>query len=843
MLERKYFIVSRTVLPFALLVFAFPLSAQDESTSVKIDGVDGVKFFETKVQPILAKRCAQCHADDPNELGGSLALISRKSILHGGDSGEAVDLENPDESLLLDAINYGTYEMPPEGKLPAVEIEILTKWIRAGIPWTADTAERMIERAGHKVPEVNEISKSFWSFQPVVRPNLPEIRQQDWIVNDIDHFILNRLESVSIEPAKPASKQVLIRRLYYDLLGLPPTAREVQEFVNDSSKTAYQDLVERLLASPHYGEKWGRHWLDLVRYAESNSFERDGTKPFVWRYRDYVISSFNDDKPYDQFLVEQLAGDELENPTSESVIATGYYRLGQWDDEPADPQQALYDDLDDILATTSQVMMGLTINCARCHDHKIDPIPTRDYYRMLAFFRNVKRYGIRGHDTVLRFSTRQMDKPNPPGEEVMQAFDQKISWREAAMQEVMDIAKKDFEPVDHEDFKYKENHERLLHERLKNKTIDRRQFDQYIRARNEIRDLLANPPHKIRVLCVKENEHEPPKTHILVRGNPHVQGDVVDPGFVSVLSPPEPVIAQSKDNQSSGRRLALAKWIANKNHPLTARVMANRIWQHHFGRGIVRSSSDFGFQGDKPTHPQLLDYLATEFVEQGWSVKNLHRLILNSNTYKMGSQFNPTAYEKDPLNNLFWRFDMRRLTAEEVRDSMLAVSGRLNREKMFGPSVFSKLSHEVLSGQSMPGNGWGNSPEPETRRRSIYIHVKRSLRVPLLEAFDSADTDFTCPVRFNTTQPSQALALLNSDFANNEAREFAKVVARQHDTTQMQVREILQRVLQRVPDQVDVDDGLALLNSWINEDGVSPEKALEFFCLTAFNLNEFVFLE
>lgn len=801
-----------------------------------------IRFFENKVQPIIQDRCLKCHGDDSNELGGELALISRASILKGGESGPAVDLIDWRKSILLDAIHYGSYQMPPDGKLSDDEIGILTKWIEMKMPWPAETAGRMIEsETKHDVPQVNSESKSFWSFKQVQRPDLPAVKREEWISNSIDRFILAKLESAGLSPAPTASKAVLIRRLYYDIIGLPPTPKQVEAFVNDDAPGAYRKLVEQLLASPHYGEKWGRHWLDIVRYAESNSFERDGTKPFVWRYRDYVIRSFNEDKPYDQFLIEQLAGDEIDEPTYQSIIATGYYRLGPWDDEPADPRLALYDDLDDILATTSQAMMGLTVNCARCHDHKIDPIPTKDYYQLLSFFRNVRRYGVRSRDSVRDASTRLLKKENPPSKEVVDRFYEQVTGRENAMKEVVDIVKQDFEPVEHEEFRYAENHERLIRKRLESKLITQKQFDHYIRNRDELRELITHPPDFDRVLCVKETGSETPSTRILIRGNPHIPGDEVEPGFISVLSPPEPTI-EPREN-SSGRRLALARWITSPEHPLTARVMANRIWQHHFGRGIVRTSNDFGFQGTKPTHQKLLDYLASEFVSGGWSMKNLHRTILLSSTYRMSNQFNRGAYQADPLNDLFWRFDMRRLTAEELRDSILAVSGRLNAKTMYGPSIFTRLSKEVLAGQSMPGNGWGNSPDAATRRRSIYIHVKRSLGVPLLQAFDAADTDTTCPVRFNTTQPTQALALINSEFANSEAIEFAKQIAASQNDLKPQVAEILSRVLQRDPTESEIAEGIDLIQAWIDQDGVRKDEALAFFCLSAFNLNEFIFLE
>ena len=825
------------------LFFALSSYAVGQTNSTDPFSSFQIRFFENKVQPILSARCLKCHGDDPGELGGGLALISRASILKGGDSGPAVDLKSWNESIMLDAIHYGAYEMPPDGKLPDDELGILSKWIEMKMPWPAESANRMIETKtdSHGPPKVDEVSKSFWSFQQVVRPELPSVNQTAWLSNDIDRFTLGKLENAGLRPAGKASKKVLVRRLYYDLIGLPPTPEQVNEFVNDNSPDAYSGLVDSLLASPHYGEKWGRHWLDLVRYAESNSFERDGTKPFVWRYRDYVIRAFNDDKPYDQFLVEQLAGDEIEEPTNESIIATGYYRLGQWDDEPADPKQALFDDLDDILATTSQAMMGLTVDCARCHDHKIDPIPTKDYYQLLSFFRNVRRFGVRSRDSVRDASTMLLKKEKLPPKAVIEDFYKKVTECEDTMEEVVEIVKKDFEPVEHEDFKHAENHERLIRKRLDSKVITKKQFDRYIKSRDRLRGLITHPPDYYRVLCVKEHGDLAPPTRVLIRGNPHVAGDEVQPSFISVLSPPAPKIVPRRN--SSGRRLALANWITSPEHPLTARVMANRIWQHHFGRGIVKSSNDFGFQGSKPTHPKLLDYLASEFVENGWSIKKLHRLILLSSTYQMSNEFNQLCYDADPLNDLLWRFEMRRLTAEELRDSILAVSGRLNAAKMYGPSIFTKLSKEVLAGQSMPGNGWGDSAEIDTRRRSIYIHVKRSLGVPLLQAFDAADTDTTCPVRFNTTQPTQALALINSEFTNAEANEFAKEVARRNEDALSQVVEVLTRVTQREPTQSEIEQGLELIRGWIDEDAVSHEQALAFFCLTAFNLNEFVFVE
>ena len=455
-----------------------------------------------------------------------------------------------------------------------------------------------------------------------------------WITNEIDQFVFDQLKTNSLSPNPIASKHTLIRRAYYDLIGLPPSPDEVEAFLADDSPAAYEKLVDRLLASKHYGEKWGRHWLDLVRYAESNSYERDGTKPFVWRYRDYVIRSLNDDKPYDQFIIEQLAGDELETETPDSLIATGYYRLGKWDDEPVDHEQAWFDDMDDVLKTTGQAFLGMTVDCARCHDHKIDPIPQADYYSMLSFFRNVQRYGIRGHDTVLRQSTRTIASSEEKAKfsKEVDEHNAAIDSNRKAMEEIEAIVKKDFIDVEHEEFKHDMNRVPLVEKRV-GKTIDEIEFTEDSAKRykdlfTEMRRLRRERPKALEAaLCVTEKGAEAPDTFVLVRGNAKAAGEKVEPGFPSVLSPPSAEITNPSDGQSTGRRLALSKWIASPENPLTARVMVNRIWQHHFGRGIVRSANDFGFQGTPPTHPKLLDWLANDFVDGGWKLKTFSQNV------------------------------------------------------------------------------------------------------------------------------------------------------------------------------------------------------------------------
>ena len=833
------------LLTMLLFVGNAPAQEQQESptpSTPTLTEAQAIEFYRQQVKPIIKEHCFECHADDPEDLQGGFAITSHASIVRGGDSGAAVDLQDVPESILLKAINYDIWEMPPSGKMSAQEIDVLTKWVKLGLPFDPADERDLTASGDHSSePQVNEETKRWWSFQPVARPELPEVDNQGWARSPIDQFVLKRLNEAGLKPAPQASKQTLVRRAYYDLLGLPPTPQQVEAFVNDQDPQAFEKLVDQLLESPHYGEKWGRHWLDLVRYAESNSFERDGTKPFVWRYRDYVIRAFNDDKPYNQFIMEQLAGDELDNITHDSVIATGYYRLGAWDDEPADPLQARYDGLDDIVGTTSKTFMGLTVDCARCHDHKIDPIPQADYYRMTAMFENIRHYGVRSEESVNQASVKTLLGDPSPAE--VKDYQIKLNLLEAKIQQIVDQAKPGFEPVDHEDFQYEMNQARILKKRIGDQ-ITQQQFNQFNRLVAQRKRLFESPPGNIKVLCVKERGAKPPESFVRLRGNPHVTGDEVEPGFISVLSPPEPEIEQPEHGDSLGRRRALAQWLVDPQHPLTARVMTNRIWQYHFGRGLVRTTSDFGFQGTPPTHPQLLDWLAAEFVSQGWSIKQMHREMMNSATYQMSSQFDESAYAQDPDNDLFWRFNLRRLTAEEIRDSILAVSGQLNLSKQYGPSVFPKMPPEVLAGQSQPGKGWGKSSMEDQNRRSVYVHVKRSLKLPILSTHDAADTDTTCPVRFITTQPTQSLGMINSEFTNDQARQFAADITQQKlDSVDQQVALALQRVMQRKPTSSEVERGVKLIDQWQRQDGISAEQALEYFCLLALNLNEFVYLD
>lgn len=757
--------------------------------------------FARDVQPLLARRCYACHGPDVHEAG--LRLDGRDSATARLESGSrAIVPRDPAASELLARIRAADPDsrMPPHGpRLSADEVATLERWIAADAPWPAH-----------------------WAFVPPRRPTVPAPEARDGAAA-IDAFIAAGLATRGLPTPDPADKPALLRRVTYGVTGLPPTEEEMRAFLADDSPAAWETVVDRLLASPHYGEQWARHWLDLVRYAETNSFERDGVKPHAWRYRDYVIRAFNDDKPYDRFVVEQLAGDELPDPTADSLVATGYYRLGIWDDEPADKLQARYDGLDDVVSTTGQAFLALTIGCARCHDHKIDPLTLRDYYGLLALVHNVTPYGEGKMVRLLPVGSQTIAEAEHAAEEI----DRRVVEAKAAIAAI--------------DQRIEEHGPQALDDQARR---DRAAW------KKTLAELEADRGRNAKGLVVAEYGAVAPETFILHRGDPHAEkkpGNRVAPAFPQVLSPPVPAITPPAGGGSTGRRLALARWIASADNPLTARVIVNRIWQHHLGRGLVRSPNNFGLLGDPPTHPELLDWLATEFVARGWRMKSLHKTILMSRAYRASSRDVPSARARDPLNDGFWRFDMRRLGAEELRDSIHVASGAFN-PKMYGPGFYPAMPGAVLATQSRPGAGWGKSSATEQARRSIYIHVKRSLLTPLLADFDLADTDSSCPVRFVTTQPTQALGMLNGDFLNAQARVFAARVRREAggadaEQTAAMVRRAIEVALVRPAAQAEVERGVALVQDLASRDGVGPLRALELYCLMILNLNEFAYLD
>jgi hypothetical protein len=834
-------------LAVGLFVFApsFRSRAEDKKADAPKFTAAQVTFYEKDVLPVLQQHCLKCHGAEPDKIKGGLNLATRAGVLEGGDSGPAVKLDKPGESLLLKAIHYKAdeYKMPPKGKMPDKEIATLEKWVKDGLPVTADRMSGDIVKKGSGV--VTEEAKKYWVYQPVKRSPVPEVQNKEWVKSPIDAFILARLEAKGLKPVKPADKVALVRRVYYDLIGLPPTPQEVDAFVNSKDANAYEKLLEKLLASPQYGEKWGRHWLDVVRYAETNGYERDGPKPYAWRYRDYVIQSFNVDKPYTQFIKEQLAGDEMPGFNPDAVIATGFYRLGIWDDEPADPLQALFDGYDDIVATTGQAFLGTTFNCARCHDHKVDPIPQTDYYKMVAFFRDIRPYS----DTQDVRSAFNITDITPPGERAK--YEAELKKRDARLAEV----KKSMTVIEDEVIKTLPAEDQRAAEGAARPQVVRgkvvpalkgKQKDDYTALKTERIELekKTTPPGQQLALSVNNCDKNPPTTHLLVRGSPHAKGKEVKPGYPEVLGLPEPTIPEARPgSKTSGRRTVLANWITSRDNPFTARVFVNRVWQYHFGKGIVPSANDFGKLGEQPSHPELLDWLASEFMAGDWKLKRLHKLIMMSSVYQLSSAADADNLKSDPANVLLWRFNMRRLTGEEVRDSILAVSGSL-KPKQFGPSTYPKIPREVLAGQSVPGQGWPTSPPEEGNRRSVYAHVKRSLRVPILVGFDQPDPDSSCPVRYVTTVPTQSLGLLNGEFANEQADAFAKRLQKElPNDLAAQVKLAIRLTTGRVPTADEVKDDLAFIQRMKDKHKLDDRKALTQFCLLCLNANEFVYLD
>ncbi len=820
----------------AFLLFSAVLGAAAEvkkpaTPPVKFS-VEQLKFFEDRVRPIFVNNCFTCHGDAKQTSG--LRLDKLPAVLKGGSRGPAVVKGDPAKSVLLKAVQHAdeTLRMPPGRKLSEAQIADLVQWVKLGAPMPADAHEVSANAAKH------------WAYQPVSRPAIPKVKNSAWVRNPIDAFVLAKLEAKGLAPTAPADRVALIRRATYDLTGLPPAPAEVDQFVKDTSPQAYEALLDRLLESPHYGEKWGRSWLDVVRYAESNGYERDGPKPFAWRFRDYAIKAFNEDKPFDRFVREQLGGDELPDGGNDGIIATGYYRLGIWDDEPVDGKQARVDELDDFVTTTGQVFLAMTLNCARCHDHKIDPIPQADYYRFMAFFQDVHYYS----DTRDVRSPFNLTDISPP--EVRVTYEAEMKRREtrraeltAAMKVIEDAAIQRM-PRE-EQIAAAANDRPAVIQRMLKKHLTADEDQQYTTLKRDLDELnRRREPARELALSVNRCEVPPRPSFILIRGNAHNQGPRVEPGFPKALNFPDPPLpAIEPGAKSSGRRSVLANWLVSPENPLTARVFVNRLWHYHFGRGIVGTPNDFGKYGEAPSHPELLDWLARDFMVGGWRIKRMHKLIMMSNTYKQSSRGNEKALKLDPANWLLWRYSMRRLTAEEVRDSFLSVSGELNL-KAGGPPIYPKIPKEVLHGQSKPGEYWFTSTREEAARRSVYVHVKRALQVPVLSQHDMSDTDNSCPVRYVTVVPTQALGLLNGEFANEQATAFAERLRREAGTeVGAQIRLALRLTTCREPEAKELQADVTFVRELQAKRSLTEAEALRLYCLLALNANEFVYLD
>ena len=694
--------------------------------------------------------------------------------------------------------------------------------------------------------------KSWWSFQKVVRPALPAVKNAAWVRNPIDAFVLAKLEEKSLAPNAAADKTTLLRRASLDVTGLPPTPEELHTFLNDRSANAWEKVVDRLLASPHYGERWARHWLDLARYADSAGFKADETRPNIWRYRDYVIRSFNADRPYDRFMREQIAGDELWPGDPDALVATGFNRHFPDESNARNLMQRRQELLNDITDVVGSTFLGMTVACARCHDHKFDPILHKDYYRLQAFFANTR---IEDEASLLGAGERAKFETQYAAWDA-QTKDIRAEMRQLVQPSIDELYQENFDkypdeikdaintaPDKRTPFQWQMYHKSrwllTIDETVAAKRLKGENAKRYNALKTELAKFDAIKPAEAPIAQVMiDNNREAPKTHVLGGGAYDAPKEEVAPGFLTILDPADAKIAGPATVESTGRRTALANWLADPANPLTTRVIVNRVWHYHFGRGIAGTPSDLGLMGERPTHKELLDWLTSEFVQNGWSLKKLHKLILMSNTYQQSSAYNADAAKLDPDNKLLWRFNRRRLEGEIIRDAMLHTAGVLNT-KMFGPGVFPPLPEGVET-----RGGWNKNENPsEITRRSVYVFVRRNTRYPMFEAFDMPDTHESCARRSMTVSPAQALTLLNDEqVARFGGEAFAKRVANDSGMSpEAWVDRAWKLAYLRTPSADERRSALEFLDKQARVAG-SKDGALVDLCHMIVNSNEFLYI-
>ena len=789
---------------------------------------DSAEPLGARATAILQQRCLSCHGE--KTAMSDLQLTGREQALRGGNRGPAIKPGNANDSLLFQAVSHiGKVTMPPGPKLPNDEIETLRAWIDKGAEWPQQSIQAK--------------SADWWAFHQPHRPAVPEIAGAK---NPIDAFLLEKLRAAGIEPSAEADRLTLLRRACYDLHGLPPTAEQTREFLNDKSPNAWERLIDSLLASPRYGEKWGRHWLDLVRYGDTAGFEQDPHILEAWRYRDYVIKSFNDDKPYDRFAKEQIAADELYPTEPQARVGTGYYRVGTNRDMLFKVEDInIVEKLTDYVDTTSQVFLGLTVGCARCHDHKFDPIPQRDFYRMQAIFAPAINDRVFLEYNDARFYDLQTNSREFRLRQIgQQISDIEKPYRQRLRQARIVTLGPDVQAV----LKMKPEARTPEQQALATQSEEAAKVgDDDVRAALTQAD--AERLHAIEKKLVStfagygpppmapgiiDVGREAPRTYIALRGNPEARGEEVKAGFLSALGGGE-ISEPPVEAKSTGRRKALAEWMTSRDNPLFARVMANRIWQFHFGSALLATPSDFGTRAGKPSHPELLDWLATEFVERKWSIKSMHKLIMMSDAYRRSSNALELARQKDPANTLLSHFNRRRLQAEEIRDAVLQVSGNLNL-RMGGAPVVPPLEKEELFGIiGKPEVAWAVTPNPEEHtRRSIYLLQRRTFQNPMFEAFDAPDGVLSCSRRNESTTAPQSLALLNSHFMMDEAQSLARGVK--------SVEEAWRRVLGRDPSPEERSAAADFVERQRGRLGSAPAAYIEL-ARSLMNLNEFLYVD
>jgi len=767
--------------------------------------VAGPLTYERDVRPIFKAHCFQCHGEG-EKLKGGLDLRLRRFAVKGGESGAAIVPGDRDNSFLFQRINKG--EMPPEKRprLSAAEVVTVGRWIAAGAPTIRPEPESV---GGEPIP--SEDDRNFWSFRPIRATTPPAVHHADRVRTPIDAFLLAKLEEKGLSFSADADKRTLIRRATFDLTGLPPTPGEVEAFVADGSPDAYERLVDRLLASPHYGERWGRHWLDVAGYADSEGYnEADAQRKYAWHYRDYVIRSLNEDKPFDRFVVEQLAGDELVKPPYrdlspadvEKLTATGFLRMAPDGSAAAGAAKktVINQVVADEIKVVSGALLGLTVGCAQCHDHRYDPISQADYYRLRAVFEPAFDTGAwrlpaarlvpisdeahrrRAGEIEAEAAKIDAERKRREGELLEQAAEKEIAKLPEALRDSAREARKT--PAAKRTAEQKEllKQHPAVELTFKQVKLDKQTAAELQKLTARAAAVRATKPAEEFVPVLSEVPGRVPATYLFARGDCEQPKQAVQPAELTVLACGQQPAIASKDQSlpTSGRRLAYARWLTSGRHPLLARVLVNRVWMHHFGRGIVGTPGDFGALGERPTHPELLDWLASDFMTHGWKLKRLHKLIMLSTAYRQSSVRTPGLDAIDPDNRLYGRRSIVRLDAEQFRDAVLASSGKLNG-KMFGPPV-PVMPDEV--GQFVVGKENLNAGRPgpviplngEEFRRSVYVEVRRSRPLSVLSTFDEPAMEPNCEARTASTVAPQALMLMNNDFVVSQAAEFARRV-------------------------------------------------------------------
>ena len=864
--------------------------------------------------PAALAKCQQCHGETVQM--SHLSLNSRDAILKGGDHGAALVPGNADDSLIYKRITGQVKPAMPMAPVPGLtseEIAAIRDWINAGAPMSSEQkgataaqsdAASLLVYGNYRERKITDADRQWWAFKkPVATKERPRVSDGRWSGNPIDAFVRAKQEEKGLTPAPVANRNTLVRRAYLDLVGILPTPAEVDAFVNDKSPRAWENLIDKLLDSPHYGERWARMWLDVARYADSTGYEYDYDFENAWRYRDYVIRAFNQDKPYNLFIKEQLAGDELDNPTFDSLTATGFVRLGpRVLDRDLENPNYRFDYLDDMVRTTFQAFQGLTVNCARCHDHKFDPITRRDYYKSLAIFNPYVEYD---YPLVPQQEWSKYETAANDLNVKIKALNQQIGKIEAPYKKTLFENMLAKYPQDIQDAFKTPEEQRTPGQRLLVAQVSRvsgndddepgakiKLNDQDTKARQDREDQIAAlkkqiPPKPPTAMGIRDGDyrftpHEafqpgtvgginyesfgfkgkympapgesyaPPPIYFASTGlsafADEIKAPVIEPGFLTVLSPvPARITPPTRSAfPTSGRRLALAEFIASEDNPLTARVMMNRIWCQHFGQGIVTTPNNFGKMGTEPSNLALLDWLATEFVRQGWSVKQMQRLIMTSETYTMASAYyDAPSSSKDSTDQFLWRFPIKRLEAEIIRDAALSASGDLNLEAG-GPAFFPPVPKAIVAGAPIKGKWLITKDEPSTYKRSIYASVKRNLKYPMFDVFDQPNASLSCERREVTTVPTQALTLFNNETYLVQSQDLASRLQREAGSDPAAQVKLLYRIAYSRPASTkEVQQALEFLKtrgSGALQSGSLSLSPLAELAHVVLNSNEFVYI-